>query len=383
MRLERFKSGVYVDQGDYKSFTPVKINESWDWEDVGINLLLEEASIELGGLNSFSDLLPNIDVYIKMHIKTEANKSSKIEGTKTTIKEDLLQIEDIVPEKRDDYEEVQNYIIALNYGIGRVINDDFPLCNRLICEIHNKLLQGVRGKHKTPGEFRRSQNWIGGTKPSDALFVPPSILDLPELMSDFERFINNDEIKVPHLIKIALLHYQFETIHPFLDGNGRIGRLIIPLYLLSKGVLDKPCFYISDYFEKNRNAYYEALDRVRVKNDLRHWIKFFLSASIYTAKTAKLKFKKVVGLVNQLNKDVLDIKGRPENTIKTLDAFYDNPILTSNQIQDITRLTQPTVDNAIRGMLEKGILVETTGYSRNRRFALHKYIDVFANEENE
>jgi Fic family protein len=175
LRLERFKSGVYVDQGDYKSFTPVKINESWDWEDVGINLLLEEASIELGGLNSFSDLLPNIDVYIKMHIKTEANKSSKIEGTKTTIKEDLLQIEDIVPEKRDDYEEVQNYIIALNYGIGRVINDDFPLCNRLICEIHNKLLQGVRGKHKTPGEFRRSQNWIGGTKPSDALFVPPSM----------------------------------------------------------------------------------------------------------------------------------------------------------------------------------------------------------------
>ncbi len=201
MKLEKFKSGVYIDQGDYKTFSPVKINESWAWEDHKINLLLEEASMEIGGLNSFSDLIPNIDVYIKMHIKTEANKSSKIEGTKTSIKEDLLQIEDIAPEKRDDYEEVQNYITALNYGIDRVVKDDFPLCNRLICEIHFKLLQGVRGRHKTPGEFRRSQNWIGGTKPSDALFVPPSVIELPELMSNLEKFINNDEIDVPHLIK--------------------------------------------------------------------------------------------------------------------------------------------------------------------------------------
>ena len=355
----------------------------FEWEDTEINMLLEEASMELGGLNSFADLIPNIDVYIKMHIKTEANKSSKIEGTKTSIEEDLLQIEDIAPEKRDDYEEVHNYINALNFGIDRIVKDDFPLCNRLICEIHEKLLQGVRGRHKTPGEFRRSQNWIGGTKPSDALYVPPSIVDMPDLMSDFEKFINNDEIKVPHLIKIALLHYQFETIHPFLDGNGRIGRLIIPLYLLSKGVLDKPCFYISDFFEKNRSAYYEGLDRVRTKNDLRHWIKFFLTASIYTAKTAKSKFKKVVGFVNQLNKEILDIKGRPENTIKVLEAFYDVPILSGKQLQDITGLTQPTVDNAIRGMIEKGILIDITGYSRNKIYSLHKYFDIFAESDKE
>ncbi len=166
-----------------------------------------------------------------------------------------------------------------------------------------------------------------------------------------------------------------------MDGNGRIGRLIIPLYLLSKGVLEKPCFYISDYFEKNRNAYFEALDRVRVKNDIRHWIKFFLSASIYTAKTAKLKFKRVVALVGQLNREVMEIKGRPENTIKIIELFYDNPILSSKQIQAITGLTQPTVDSAIKGMLEKDILIEITGYSRNRIFALHNYIDIFVNEE--
>jgi len=381
MRIDKFKAGVYLNQDDYKTFKPTYINAAWDWEDTEINTLLEEASRELGGLNSFSDLIPNIDIYIKMHISTEANKSSRIEGTRTSIEEDLLQIEDIAPEKRDDYEEVQNYIIALNYGISRITIDNFPLCNRLICEIHEKLLQGIRGKHKTPGEFRKSQNWIGGTKPSDALYVPPSILDMPDLMSDFEKFMNNDIIKMPHLIKIAILHYQFETIHPFLDGNGRIGRLIIPLYLLSKGVLDKPCFYISDYFEKNRNAYYEALERVRTRNDLRHWIRFFLSASIYTAKTAKSKFKKVVDLVNQLNKEVLDIKGKPENTMKILETFYNNPILSGKQLQKITGLTQPTVDSAIKGMLGEYILKEITGYSRNRIFSLYKYLEIFAFEE--
>lgn len=383
MKVEKFNSGVYINCDDYKSFKPTYINENLEWTDCEINILLEEASKELGGLNSFADLIPNIDVYIKMHIKTEANKSSKIEGTKTSIEEDFLQIEDISPEKRDDYEEVHNYIIALNYGIDRIVKDDFPLCNRLICEIHEKLMQGVRGKHKTPGEFRKSQNWIGGTKPSDALYVPPSIIELPDLMSDFEKFINNDNLKVPHLIKTALLHYQFETIHPFLDGNGRIGRLIIPLYLLSKGVLDKPCFYISDYFEKNRHAYYEALDRVRVKNDLKYWIKFFLNASIYTARTAKSKFKRVVELVNRLNKEVLDIKGRPENTIKVLEAFYDVPMLSGKQLQELTGLTQPTVDAAIRGMLEKDIIREVTGYSRNRIYSLYKYFDIFAQEEKE
>ncbi|MDD2481568.1 MAG: Fic family protein [Lutispora sp.] len=383
MKVEKFKSGIYIRQNDYSTFKPAYINETWDWEDSEINILLEEASRELGGLNSFADLIPNIDVYIKMHIKTEANKSSKIEGTKTSIEEDFMQIEDVSPEKRNDYEEVQNYIMALNYGIERIVKDDFPLCNRLICEIHEKLMRGVRGKNKTPGEFRKSQNWIGGTKPSDAIYVPPSIIEMPDLMSDFEKFINNDNIRVPHLVKIALLHYQFETIHPFLDGNGRIGRLIIPLYLLSKEILEKPCFYISDFFEKNRTAYYEALDRVRMKNDMRYWIKFFLTASIYTAKTAKSKFKRVVELVNQLNKQVLDIKGRPENTIKMLEAFYDVPMLSGKQLQEITGLTQPTVDSAIKGMLERDMLREITGYSRNRIYSLYKYFDIFAQEEKE
>ena len=378
MNINTFSSGSKRSQNDYFTFLPTSINHSWKWEDPELNVLLEQASSELGSLNAFSDLIPNVDIYIEMHIKTEANKSNKIEGTKTSIEEDLMLVEDISPEKRDDYHEVHNYIQALNYGISRILQDDFPLCNRLICEIHALLLQGVRGKHKTPGEFRKSQNWIGGSKPSDAIYVPPSIVDLPDLMSDFEKFINNDDCHVPHLIKIAILHYQFETIHPFLDGNGRIGRLIIPLYLLSKGLLFKPCFYISDYFEQHRTEYYDALNRVRVCNDLLGWVKFFLKAVIATAQRGKEKFKAVTKYVRDLEMKSLSLGGRPDNIRKVLYAFFDNPILNSKQIIELTGLSQGTVDSIVRKLYDNDILEELTGYSRNRIFVLWDYIRIFS-----
>lgn len=379
MNINTFSSGTKRAQNDYYTFLPTLINHSWKWSDPELNVLLERASSELGSLNAFSDLIPNVDIYIEMHIKTEANKSNKIEGTKTTIEEDLMPIEDIAPEKRNDYQEVHNYINALNYGISRILQDDFPLCNRLICEIHLLLLQGVRGKHKTPGEFRKSQNWIGGSKPSNAMYVPPSILDLPELLSDFEKFINNNDCNVPHLIKIAILHYQFETIHPFLDGNGRIGRLIIPLYLLSNEILSKPCFYISDYFESHRTEYYNFLNRVRTHNDLMGWIKFFLQAVISTALNAKDKFKKVTSYVHNLETVAVSLGGRSDNTLKVVRAFYDNPILSSKQIANINGLSQPTTDNIIKRLSNKNahILYELTGYSRNRIFVLFDYIKIF------
>lgn len=379
MNINSFSSGTKRLQNDYYTFVPALINHSWKWSDSELNVLLERASCELGSLNAFSDLIPNVDIYIEMHIKTEANKSNKIEGTKTSIEEDLMPVEDISPEKRDDYQEVHNYIDALNYGIHRILQDDFPLCNRLICEIHHLLLKGVRGKHKTPGEFRKSQNWIGGSKPSDAAYVPPSIIDLPELLSDFERFMNNDNCNVPHLIKIAILHYQFETIHPFLDGNGRIGRLIIPLYLLSKGILSKPCFYISDYFESHRTEYYDSLNRVRTNDDLIGWVKFFLQAVINTALGAKDKFKKVTAYVHNLETQAVSLGGRSDNTLKVVRAFYDNPILNSKQISKLTGLSQPTTDSIIKRLCGKDtpILYELTGYSRNRVFVLWDYLKIF------
>lgn len=377
MNMNTFHSGNYISQGDYASFSPTLINRSWRWNDAELNILLEQASSELGSLNAFSDLIPNIDIYIRMHIKTEANKSNKIEGTKTSIEEDLLPAEDIAPEKRDDQQEVRNYIKALNYGIKRILGDDFPLCNRLICEIHKLLLSGVRGKYKTPGEIRKSQNWIGGSKPSDAVYVPPSIIELPDLMSDFEKFINTDDWNVPNLIKIAILHYQFETIHPFLDGNGRIGRLIIPLYLLDKNMLSKPCFYISDFFEKHRTEYYDALNRVRLNNDLIGWIKFFLKAVIETAKSAKVKFKNVTDYVKDTEERALKLGGRPENILRVLRLFYDNPLLSSSVIAKETGISKGTVDNIIKKLYGDNILVEVTGYSRNRLFALMDYLKIF------
>ena len=379
MQIEKFKAGSFVNQMGYKSFLPTLINSSWNWTDPEINVLLEQASSELGGLNSFSDLIPNIDVYIQMHIRTEANKSSKIEGTKTSIEEDLMDVEDISPEKRDDHEEVQNYIRAMHYGIDRIQNDGFPLTTRLIRETHDVLMQGVRGAHKTPGEFRIQQNWIGGTMPSNAVFVPPSVDDMYDLLSDLEKFIHNDREQIPHLIKIALIHYQFETIHPFQDGNGRIGRLLIPLYLLNKKILDKPCFYISDFFEKTRTVYYDALQNVRIKNELANWIKYFLKAVLYTAKSAKLKFKNVVHLVDEYEGRMLSITGRSENNMCILKAFFKEPVLTSKQLQERTNLSQATIDKAVRNMLEEDMLREITGYSRNRIFTLSKYLGIFAN----
>lgn len=381
MKFENFISGQYIKQEQYKAFSPSFINIPWEWEDVQINKLLEEASRELGELNAFATLLPDVDIYIKMHIYTEANKSSKIEGTKTSIEEDLLPLEEIDPEKRNDREEVQNYIHALNYGIERIQKDDFPVSSRLICEIHSKLMQGVRGKHKTSGEFRKSQNWIGGTMPSNALYVPPHVSELNTLLSDFEKFIHNDNLNVPHLIKVALLHYQFESIHPFLDGNGRIGRLLIPLYLLDKKILEKPCFYISDYLERNRDAYYEALDRVRLKNDIIHWIKFFLIATIETAQSAKNKFKKVVEVVDEYKREMATFSGKYVNHLAILESFLRNPFQYStsikNELPKEMKISQVTINKSIKLLLKSEILREATGQNRNRIFYPHRYFLIF------
>ena len=262
MKLEDYKSGEYKQGVGYKAFLPSRINHNWGWVDTKLDYLLAEANRQIGELNAYSLLLPNVDLYIKMHVTIEANKSSRIEGTKTTIEDDLSDLQDVSLEKRDDWEEVQNYVKATNFSIER-INEGFPICNRLFKEIHKILLAGVRGEKKTPGEFRISQNWIGGTMPSTAVYVPPLVEDLNNCLTDLELFINNEKIDTPELIKIAIIHYQFESIHPFLDGNGRIGRLLIPLYLQSKKYLDNPCLYISFFFEKNRDLYYQKLNNVR------------------------------------------------------------------------------------------------------------------------
>ena len=376
MKLEDYKSGEYVKMNDYRAFIPSKINYNWGWDDTKLDKLLAEANRQIGELNAYSLLIPNVDLYIKMHVKIEANKSSRIEGTRTTVEEDLLDVTDINPEKRDDWEEVQNYVKATNYGVERIKNG-FPVCTRLIRELHKILMQGVRGEHKTPGEFRTSQNWIGGSMPSNAVYVPPPHTEIAECLTDFEKFINNEEIDTPDLIKIAILHYQFESIHPFLDGNGRIGRLLIPLYIQSKGMLDKSCLYISDYIERNKDTYYDMLTRVRTHNDMIAWIKFFLEAVIETSKTAKEKFRNVVELTMEMDKIIIDLPIKAENAKKVIDVLYNEPIINRKKLMEITNIRPSTLKDTVNVLLENNIIVETTGYSRNQVFAFQKYIDLF------
>jgi len=278
MKLESFQAGTFQPQNNYQSFSPSPVNLEWTWDNAHINTLLEEATRSLGELNAFSVIVPDIDLFIEMHIAKEASFSSRIEGTRTKVDEAVMAKEMLAPEKRDDWQEVQNYINAMNFALEKLT--DLPLSSRLLRETHAVLLQSGRGKHKSPGEFRRSQNWIGGSKPENAVYIPPQHIEISKLMTDLESFWHNSEIQVPHLIRVAISHYQFETIHPFLDGNGRIGRLLIPLYLISHGLLIKPSLYISDYLENHRLDYFDALSNVRRNNDLMQWVRFFLTAII-------------------------------------------------------------------------------------------------------
>ena len=376
MKLEDYKSGEYKQGVGYKAFLPSKINHNWGWEDTKLDYLLAEANRQIGELNAYSLLLPNVDLYIKMHVKIEANKSSKIEGTKTTIEEDLSDLQDVSPEKRDDWEEVQNYVKATNFSIER-INEGFPICNRLFKEIHKILLDGVRGEKKTPGEFRISQNWIGGTMPSTAVYVPPLVEDLNNCLTDLELFINNEKIDTPELIKIAIIHYQFESIHPFLDGNGRIGRLLIPLYLQSKKYLDNPCLYISFFFEKNRDLYYQKLNNVRTNNDIIGWIKFFLEGVIETAKIAKEKFKNVVELTKKIDGKLTELNVKFDNAKKVIDYFYNEPYSSRKKIADALEMPDSTVNGVVNELKRVNIIKETTGFSKSQIFEFTEYVNIF------
>ena len=373
--LESYNAGEYINMGDYKSFIPSKIDEDWSWNDSELNKLVSDANLQLGKLDGYAQQIPNVDLYIKMHVKVEANKSSRIEGTRTTLDEDLLSKDDIDPEKRDDWQEVQNYVDAMNYGIERI--NEIPISTRLIKEIHSILMKNVRGKDKNPGEYRTSQNWIGGSRPGNAVYVPPIASEINNCLNDLEKFINNDKINTPDLVKIAMIHYQFESIHPFLDGNGRTGRIIIPLYLLNKGIITTPCFYISNYIEENKNAYYNFLSRVRTNNDMISWIKFFLEATIETAKTARVKFQNILQFTKEVDQILPTLSVKYENAKKVIDFLYIQPKASRIEIIEKTKIPDSTVNGIINELMRVNLINEITGFSRNKVYQFTKYIELF------
>jgi len=376
MNIKDFISGTLQKGNRYNYFLPEKINHTFVWTDDSINELLEKASLKLGELNSFSRFVPDTDMFIKMHIFKEAVVSSRIEGTRTNIDEALIEEKELNPEKRDDWQEVNNYVNAMNNAIEEL--KTLPLSNRLIRNTHKTLLSSVRGEMKTPGEFRRSQNWIGGAGINDAVFIPPSNMELPELMSDLELFLHNENIKVPHLIRIAIAHYQFETIHPFLDGNGRIGRLLITLYLVSAGVLERPLLYLSEFFEKNKSLYYDNLTIVRTNNDLGQWLKYFLVGVIQTSDKAVSTLKNIIDLKADIEENrIAGFGKRSKHGKQLLIKLFSQPVLNVKDVQDITGLSPKAAYDLVEAFIEAGILRESTGYQRNRVFIFEDYVRMF------
>lgn len=373
--MKQFKSGQYISQGYYKSFQPEFINRPLQIDNMEILQLLSQADRELGRLDMYSKYIPNIELFISMHVLKEATQSSKIEGTQTNMDEALLEKEDLPLDKRDDWEEVQNYIKAMEWAIEHL--DKLPFSSRLIRETHRVLLQGVRGEKKQPGEFRSSQNWIGGATINDAVFIPPVYSSVPELMSDIEKFIHNEEFHIPELLKIGLVHYQLETIHPFLDGNGRVGRLIIPLYLVSKGILQKPVLYLSDFFEKNRKLYYDNLTTVREKNDLEQWYKFFLVGVIETAKNGINTFDNILQLQKQIDIDIQSLGSRALKAKKVIDYLYKRPMITADKVGEIASISMPSSYKLISDLEKLNVLKEKTGGQRSRVYAFDNYLNLF------
>lgn len=373
--MEKFLAGTFISKGTYKSFEPSKINRNWEVQEMGLLNLLSKADRQLGRLDMFSEYIPNINLFISMHIVKEATQSSKIEGTKTNIEEALLDKEDVKEEKKNDWEEVQNYIQALNTAIEDL--EDLPFSTRLIKATHKTLLKGVRGAHKQPGEFRKSQNWIGGASIQDATFIPPHFSLINEYMSDMEKFAHNEDILLPDLLKVALIHYQFETIHPFLDGNGRVGRLLVTLYLVEKGILKKPILYLSDFFERNRQLYYDNLTKVRQNHDINQWFKFFLVGILETSKKSSDTFDSILKLQKDVEIQIQTLGNRAINAQLIINSLYENPMLTVSRAQKIINQSLPSTYKLISDLEKLKILTEISGSKRGKLYLFKQYLDLF------
>ena len=372
------RAGIYKNNlsGDmtYKSFMPAVLPPIPPIElDKDIIDLLVKANKQLALLEGISSRIPNIHLFISMYVRKEALMSSQIEGTQATL-EDVLDpcLEENTNRPVGD---IVNYIKATDYAINRL--KELPLCNRLIKETHEVLLQGVRGQSKSPGEFRHSQNWIGaaGCNLQNARYIPPSVEDMVQAMSDLEKYINgNDDLDV--LIRAGLIHYQFETIHPFLDGNGRIGRLLITLFLMEKKVLSTPTLYISYFLKKNRIEYYDRMNEVRSKGHYEQWIKFFLEAVYESAKDAVETIDKLISLHGNYRLKIEGLGRRAKNAMRVFEYLESNPIIEIQKTAKELDIAFNTISSIVKDLTNIGILEQTSTQSRNRTFAYKEYLEI-------
>jgi Fic family protein len=339
---------------------------------------IERAVHALGGLEQITTLLPDPPLFLYAYVRKEAVLSSQIEGTRSSLSDLLLfEVDETAPVPLDDVVETSNYVAALNRGIER-LRGGLPVCARLIREVHAELLKRGRGSDKTPGEFRRIQNWVGGVGPQDADFIPPPPDHVPGLITDLERFVNDEPERTPVLIKAALAHAQFETIHPFLDGNGRVGRLLVSLLLHDGGLLAEPLLYLSLYFKRHRQVYYERLQAIRTQGDWEGWLRFFVQGVSSTATGAIQTARELVALFDEDRKRIQDKISRPGSALQIHEVFKKHPVRSVPQIAEITGLSPPTVNRALGDLCdpEWGPIRELTGKRRNRLYGYRRYLDV-------
>lgn len=381
---KRERAGGYVrQQSGYRAFIPKPLPPNPPIELNGsLRTLLSQADYSLGRLDGAILTLPNPDLFVFMYVRKEAVLSSQIEGTQSSLQNVLAAEARLFDsDAPGDVNEVINYVRAMNYGLERLTT--LPVSVRLIREIHAELLRGVRGGEHTPGELRTSQNWIGspGCSLSQATFVPPPPHEVPQALADLERFLHAQD-DLPVLIRVGLAHAQFETIHPFLDGNGRIGRLLITFLLVEKGLLRKPVLYLSHYFKRHRAEYYEYLQAVRDAGDWESWLDFFLRGVIEVSEEASRTAAAILGMREEYRVNITEQLGRAAaNGHRTMDKLFEQPIVTVGTVREWLGVTQAGANNLVRRLVGAGVLREITGYARNRRFRFEPYLRLFEEPE--
>ena len=362
--------------GGYRAFVPNPLPPKLDWDNSLVSLV-SKADLALGTLSGLGDTLPNPHLLIYPFIRREAVLSSRIEGTQSSLS-DLLLFEATRVEKQRDVREVQNYVQAMEYGLKRL--EELPLSLRLIRELHGILLEGVRGGQATPGEFRQSQNWIGapGSALSDATYVPPPVPEMMESLDQLEKFLYSDA-ELPRLVELSLIHYQFEAIHPFLDGNGRIGRLLITLFLCQRGILNKPLLYVSAFFEQHRQEYYQRLLAVSQRGKWREWIAFFLEAVIEQSGDTVQRARQLLDLHRDYYQTSLE-KHLPPTAGQLVELIFMKPVLNAKAVQESLKISFPAAQKAINALIGQGILTETTGGRRNKAYAAKQVIRILGED---